>query len=57
MTPYLDYGMEVYMLFAMVCFFWQWREQLNIYVEENYIKPIEKLMRLKDWQDKLLLGK
>lgn len=40
----IEYAMKAYMVIAFVAYFWQWREQLNIYVEEKYIRPVEILI-------------
>lgn len=27
-----------------MCFFWQWREQIRVHIDLNYIRPIERMM-------------
>ena len=41
----MDSAMETYLLLACLFFFWQWREQINIYIDENYIRPVELVIQ------------
>jgi len=36
-----DFLMEFYLLVSLTFFFWQWKEQILLFVDKNYIYPLQ----------------